>query len=223
MKTISCVLAVLGCIGSAHAQTFTYSFGLPVVQNPLENSITGELSLFDTNLGVLTSAALTLYGGTTHLLSLTNTSASDVTFTATSRAQYSATSSLPQLSNLLEGSSARVVTSYSTGSVALQAFETRLFGPLVTEANTEVDLGSILAFLGRPGGGSFFLNCSSQSDAFVQGGGGDVSLSSIRTGGCGASISYNVAAIPEPETALLLATGLAALLLSRRRTTSRLS
>ena len=220
MKRLSLLIASLLLAHSANAATVSFTYGFPVSKSPAEISETGSLGLFDSNLGTLNAATLTLFGGATFTFSGTNTSTAQNSLNATLTAlvDISWSSSLAALSTYVNDPMQMTATS---GSQTYASGQTLSFGPF-QESSTLVDnLSGILGNLQQAGGGSFNMTCESGTGIAIQGGGGNISTSQSTDVGCGAEIVYTYTAgnqqVPEPGSLALLSAALFALGASRKR------
>lgn len=204
LSAVTCVALLPFAIG----QTLTSSsqYGIPIVENVTEIDETGQLALFDSNLGTLTAVILNLYGAGTTELTISNNSVSTVSARIVGTSDLVFSSGLAPLDSLLQSNNANVVLQFPTGTIEQFApGETRSFGPLAASASLNYDLFSIIHAMQAPGGGTFSLNAISLNGLTILGGGGNLSSAQRTTAGTGASIHYTYLAIPEPGSALLLA------------------
>ena len=220
MKLInSQILGILVLAHGADAQTLSYEYGLPITQNTTEIDETGFLGLFNTSLGTLTGATLTLYGEGTTEISLTNDSVSTVTARAVGSSNLTFVSDdLAPLNSLLASAGNVVILDFPTGpSQDYAPGETRTFGPLNSAVSSVYDLSSILVYLQAAGGGTFSLNAVSENTLSIIGGGGNISSSQTTVAGTGARIEYTYTAVPEPGSVMLFSLALGLPLFGRCR------
>lgn len=201
-KTLLAAAALLVGV-SAQALTVSFDYGLPIVEAGTDFTQSGSLGLFDSTLGTLTGAMLTVYGSATFNYSGTYVPPGpNSALTQTARLNVSTelgyTSSLASVTSFL---GTPLALSATSGSQTYAQNETKTFGPNMAADNSVVDLGSVLGSLQAAGGGNFNLTCETLSGIAVIGGGGNIDTTQTTTAGCGAEIVYTFdAAVPPPTT-----------------------
>ena len=186
LRRMAGVCAALALV-SANAATVTYSFTNPL--STTEINQTGSLSLFDSNLGTLTGASLTVTGNLESVVTFANSAAQNQRIRLTSSSDVGLSSSLGAVHQLFNHSSDLSIA-IDTGLQTLASGATYV-SPLLTDQKIlTANLNTALAALSAPGGGNFNVNCTSHSGVSVSGGGGNVGYSQATRAGCGATITY---------------------------------
>lgn len=217
MKRFSALIALTALTATANASTVTSSFTNPFATTEINQ--TGTLALFDSTLGTLLGAMITVTGNAVMNVSGTNNSDTAEFIELAPFTRLSWTTTLSPLSAFLLD---KIKLEATSGELEYQVGETFSFGPLnATLSNTD-NLASILASMQASGGGAFNVSCTSKSGISIFGGGGNVDTTQATTANCGASITYTYEAaptnVPEPGTMALVGLALAgAGVFSRRR------
>jgi hypothetical protein len=211
MKSCSIIAASLVLAASANASVIVYDFNNSFQTTEIRQ--TGNLSLFDSSLGTLTGASITVNGTATMNLSATNIGAVSNSANLISSVDLSWGSTLSALSPFLTDV---ISLSAASGTQSYSVFETKSFGPLSSSGSRFDDLATVLGSLQAPGGGSFGVTCNSLSGLTLISGGGSFGTSQSSQAQCGASIvyTYNGARVtandvPEPGSLVLVVLALA--------------
>ena len=155
-------------IASANAATVTYSFANPLSTTEINQAM--PLSLFDSNLGTLTGASLTVTGNMDAYMTVTNRSAQTRASTLTLISDIGIRSSLVGVNQLFDNFS-DIPLSNTIGPIQFPPATPILVGPFIDQKVLTKDLSTALAELSAPGGGSFTINCTSLSGMILAGGG----------------------------------------------------
>ena len=126
MKRLSLLIASIAFATSVSADTVSFSFGIPVTTTTTEINQTGWLALFDSGLGTLTGAQLTVYSEATLSLSGTNKSDQPQNASLTSDTTLFFSSSLAPLSSFL---APPITLSLTSGSQSYAPSETSFSDP----------------------------------------------------------------------------------------------
>lgn len=202
--------------GALSAQTLTYEFGNPIVEATTEINQTGSLGLFDSNLGTLTGAILTIFGSGTTSLTVSSAAATTVNARVNIDTALSFSSNLAGVDTLVADPGSSFSLLYTTGINSYTPGQTRDFGPLTYEDKAVIDLVSVLGELQAPGGGTFDIIGTSLTSQSVLGGGGNLTVLLNTQAGIGGRIEYTYIPVPEPSSLLLAAMPLLAMLRRRR-------
>ncbi|MBL4631364.1 MAG: choice-of-anchor E domain-containing protein [Paraglaciecola sp.] len=215
-KVIASVLLTgsLAIASSAQATVITSSYTNAF--EVTEISQTGSLSQFDSALGTLNSATLTLSGESLSSTILINNAAGMASFDFNSILNFffdvssvGVTIPLPAFVTQLASTS---------GFVGLASGVSLNLGPVSDIASYSVTLtgSDLAAFVGT---GLFDTSCNTISGSSFTGGGGNISNDQTTTAFCSASISYDyteTTLVSAPASALLFGAGMLGLAVTRR-------
>ena len=186
-------------IASANAATVTYSFANPLSTTEINQAM--PLSLFDSNLGTLTGASLTVTGNMDAYMTVTNRATVTRASTLTLISDIGIRSSLVGVNQLFDNFS-DIPLSNTIGPIQFPPATPILVGPFIDQKVLTKDLSTALAELSAPGGGSFTINCTSLSGVRLAGGGGNIRGAQTTMVGCGATITYTYDPAPPIDLTL---------------------
>ena len=186
-------------IASANAATVTYSFANPLSTAEINQAM--PLSLFDSNLGTLTGASLTVTGNMDAYMTATNRATVTRTSTLTLMSDIGISSSLVGVNQLFDNFS-DIPLSNTIGPIQFPPATPISVGPFIDQKVLTKDLSTALAELSAPGGGSFTINCTSLSGMRLAGGGGNLDGNPTTMVGCGATITYTYDPAPPIDLTL---------------------
>jgi hypothetical protein len=219
MKFKIALAVALVAAGSANAATSTSSFNKPLELTEINQ--TGTLNLFNSALGTLTGAILTVSDSMQTDITFKNNAAQAQLFRAVTTLDLTLSSSLAALNAIIGTATPGTATdTYPVTTLAAGASVTKPT-TIVTGSAGIVNLASILPSLIGPG--SFTINCMSFSPTAIFNNGGNVTSTQTTLAQCGASIVYTFTptvtppSVPVPASAALLGLGLLAAGAVRRR------
>lgn len=157
----------------------------------IDISQTGTLAKFNSALGTLTSAILTLSGTCAgSVVADIGASGSSVTGSVKNVTYLNFSTDLFELDELIAAGLPNVTLQFGSGTQTLAPGSHNVY-PGSDAKSATIDLSSILAFLSAPGGGPILMACDSVSGISQTGGGGFMSsYGSGITASSGARIDY---------------------------------
>lgn len=209
--SIACLtgaVSLIAALGHVSAQTtVTYEIGSRTNLGTTEIHFADTLPLFDSNLGVLTGATLTLFEAARTSVFVYNHSPQTQTFDLQGMTYLYWNSGNSYVDSLLAsppgpGNSFNLVTQ-SSGFTDLGAGQSVTVGPLYGEAEHVIDLATHLAQFQSAGGGLFDLSADTLSGLSVAGGGGNINTSQQTSATVHAMITYTYTPVPEPSVVML--------------------
>lgn len=205
-KLVSAGALMLAASG-VQAATISDFFANP--EEVTEINQTGMLDRFDSTIGTLLGAKLTLRGYATSSITLTNNAAQNQTVRADGSLLLSFTATGVPL--VFADPAITLNLDYTGGAVTLAASEVRTFGPVTDDQQVVVFDSNAAGIFEQAGGGQFAISCESLTGLNLLGGGGNVTSAQSTTAGCGATIEYEFTPrqqVPSPAPLSLLAIGL---------------
>jgi hypothetical protein len=224
MKIKIALAAAIIATGSANAATITTSFGNSIPLAVTEINQTGSLNFFNSALGTLTGAVLTITDAFSSDVTFKNAAAQAQTFKAATTLDLILSSTLSPLNTIIQNAAPATATfAIPTSTLAAGATSQTYISGTINGTPGTLNLSSILASL--IGTSSFDVNCRSFTPTSVTQVGGNITSTQNTQAGCGASIVYTYnavvtppAGVPVPASVALLGLGLlAAGAVSRRK------
>ena len=169
MKKLAVLIAGAALAFGAQAASVSYSFGTPTLGlETTEISQTGSLGLFDSTLGTLTGATITLYGAADTVISLGHSAAQDTNVRGTTAVDLSFSSSLGSMTALLSALSINLTMATGNQMLASTPSGFNYTSGVITDADS-VGPTSVFgaAGLSAAGGGTFSISCASDSSLAV--------------------------------------------------------
>lgn len=220
MKTniIHLVIPVLlsGAALGQSVETLSFEFGNPVNMEVTEIDQTGYLSLFDSSLGTLTGAELTIWHEVESSIFFTNEAAQKQTFHFTANSYLYLTSDNADIATKI-GSGSQIKPTWEMNNVVIEPNSVLNLDTHQFSDQASFDLSDILpSLLQTPDSDEFSVNGESLWGMSLIGGGGNLKYVQSTSAGIGARIVYTYEPIPEPTTFGLAGLSLLGLLRRRR-------
>lgn len=200
--TLAALLLFAAAFGlSAHAATLPYTVDYPLGRQTGPYDI--SLPKFNTTLGTLNSATLTVRAAVQHNFYVSNPSSVVVTSNVTSLADMEVVSSDPTLNNFVSGLA--LTSSVRPGIFSYAPGQTRYFGPVNFEDSrsfTTAQLADQVASgaLSTSGSEKFPLECLPVYGFRLQGSGAGFTVVQDNFSACSATVTYDYTPFPSIPT-----------------------
>lgn len=212
---LSITLVALGGLSFSAVQADTVSFSFDNSLEITEISQSGDLDLFDGNLGDLTQVDLTISSSAQTIITLTNDSPQDQNARGESEVEM-----YFSISNgvALNPQPQMILGPMSTGLQSIVANGGTYASDLLTASDSDsTSYTSVADRASFTGVGTFSVDCFSLSSLTVVGGGGNVDATQDSDAQCGAMVTYTFdppqsTGVPTPAPLVLMGLGLAAFL-----------
>jgi hypothetical protein len=210
LTTFIAAVVLAACATSAPANTEIFTTSTPIASSLTDWSSTLAFAQFDPSLGTLTSVELNLSSTLSTTLTVTNEAGSASSGTANTEVEVTVQDFGNNLTAPFNVFSPGF--SYSLGAGAGTS-SGLLTGNNVSDLT--YTLGTILTEF--TGGGNISLNASTFTQPLLANTGGNTAASQVTDASLTGTVTYTYEAVPEPSTFGLLALGLGALPILRRR------